>query len=72
MSFIESKTNIHSPKQSLSQRVVVGGFWVLALKIAVKMLDVIRLIFIARLLKPNDFGIMGVAMLTMAALEMFS
>lgn len=39
---------------------------------ALRMLDITRLIVVARLLKVNDFGIMGIALLTMAAMEMFS
>ena len=59
-------------KEPLSQRVVKGGVWVFALRITQKLLSLVRLIILARILAPNDFGLMGMALLTMAVLETFS
>lgn len=61
-----------SPETSLSQRVARGGFWVFALKIIDKGIVLMRIIILARLLAPNDFGLMGIAFLTMSFLESFS
>lgn len=60
------------PGDTLSQRVVRGGFWVFALRIASRVLTLIRTIVLARLLAPSDFGLMGIALLAMSALETFS
>lgn len=57
---------------SLSQKAVRGGFWVFALKIVGRLFSLARLIIIARVLAPHDFGLMGIALLTMATLETFS
>lgn len=65
--FLESRSN-----QSLSQKAIRGGFWVIALKIIAQIFNLLRLIIIARILAPNDFGLMGVAMLVMGILEVFS
>ena len=59
-------------RKSLSQRVVVSGFWAFALRITNRGFNLARLIILARILSPNDFGLMGIAMLTMATLETFS
>jgi len=58
--------------KSLSQRVIKSGFWVFSLKITERAFSLIRLIILARILAPHDFGLMGIAMLTMATLETFS
>jgi O-antigen/teichoic acid export membrane protein len=60
------------PETSLSQRVASGGAWVFTLKIIEKIFTFIKLIILARLLAPNDFGLMGVALLTLSILETFS
>ena len=46
------------PGDTLSQRVVRGGFWVFALRIASRGLTLIRTIVLARVLAPSDFGLM--------------
>jgi len=64
--------NLKEPGQGLSQKVVRGGFWVFSLRITERVLSLIRLIILARILSPNDFGLMGIALLTMATLQTFS
>jgi len=63
---------LFEPGETLSQRVVRGGFWVFALRITSRGLTLIRTIVLARVLAPSDFGLMGIALLTMSALETFS
>jgi O-antigen/teichoic acid export membrane protein len=57
---------------SLSQKVVRGGIWVFALRIVGRIFDLIRIVILARILVPYDFGLMGIALLTVAILETFS
>ena len=59
-------------EESLSRRVVKGGVWVFALRITQQIFYLIRLIILARILAPHDFGLLGIAMLTMMTLETFS
>ena len=63
-------TEIH--QESLSRRVVKSGFWVFALRITDRVFYLTRLIILARILSPNDFGLLGIAMLAMLTLENFS
>ena len=59
-------------EESLSHRVVKSGFWVLALRITNRFFYLTRLIILARILSPHDFGLLGIAMLAMLTLENFS
>ena len=61
------------PKKSpLYQRVVQGGVWVFALRAAQQLLAMGRLIVLMWLLAPKDFGMLGIALLTMAILNTFT
>ncbi len=65
-------SNDKNRKERLSHRVVRGGFWVFSLRIVHRLFSLTRLIILARILAPHDFGLMGIAMLMMAILETFS
>jgi lipopolysaccharide exporter len=65
-------SNLKNPGENLSQRAVRGGFWVFSLRIVQQLFNLARLIILARILAPHDFGLMGIALLTMATLETFS
>jgi O-antigen/teichoic acid export membrane protein len=67
----EKKTNQHA-SEPLSTRVVRGGVWVFSLRIAARGLRFLRTVILARLLAPHDFGLFGIAMLSIAALEAFT
>jgi len=64
--------NLKDHSQGFSQRVVKGGFWVFLLKITQHVFNLLKLTILARILAPHDFGLMGIALLTMATLETFS
>jgi len=59
-------------EERLSQRVVKSGFWAFALRAVNRVFSFVRLIILARVLAPDDFGLMGIALLTMATLDTFS
>lgn len=61
-----------NPGKSLSSRVVVSGVWVFILSMVSHVLQLTRTIVLARLLAPNDFGLMGITMVVMSMLETFS
>ena len=60
------------PGGNLSQRAVKSGFWVFSLRIVQQIFGLARLLILARILAPHDFGLMGIALLTMSTLETFS
>jgi len=64
--------NLNNPGENLSQRAVRSGFWVFSLRIVQQLFSLARLVILARILAPHDFGLLGIALLTMATLETFS
>ena len=61
-----------TPSERLSTRVVKGSLWIFGLRIANRGLGFIRKLILARLLAPEDFGLAGIALLALSALETFS
>jgi len=72
VSQLVSQENVYSSDHKLLQRVIQGGGWVFLLRIFQQLFSLVRITILARILAPNDFGMMGVAMLTMSILETFS
>lgn len=58
--------------QSIGVKVIRGGLWVFGLRIASQLMRFATLIVLARLLVPEDFGLLGITLLTLAVLEVFS
>jgi lipopolysaccharide exporter len=63
---------IKDPGNGLSQRVARGGVWVFAMRITNRLLRFASTIILARVLAPTDFGLFGIALLAMSALDTFS
>jgi len=61
-----------SDTKGLTHRVVKGSFWAFALRGTERVFHFIRLIILARILSPEDFGLLGIAMLTMLTIENFT
>ncbi len=57
---------------SLRGKVMRGGLWVFAIRILSQVLRLVALIILARLLVPEDFGLLGITLLAIAVLEVFS
>lgn len=56
----------------LSTKVAKGGFWLLILRMSDNTIGLLKLFILARLLAPNDFGMLGIAFLIIATLDTFS
>lgn len=57
---------------SLGARMLRGSFWVFTLRVVQRLLGLGRLVLLARLLAPEDFGQMGAALLVLSLTETFS
>jgi O-antigen/teichoic acid export membrane protein len=57
---------------ALSKQIVRGSLWAFAIRITGRLLGFIRTIVLARLLVPEDFGLLGIAILAVNVLETFS
>jgi len=69
---LKSINKLIKPGGSLSQRTVRGGFCVFSLRIVQQIFGLARLLILVRMLAPHEFGLIGIAFLTMATLETFS
>lgn len=58
--------------ESIRPKVVRSGFWSLGGNWLARVLGIIKMIILARLLSPLDFGIIGLAILSINALNVFS
>ena len=57
------------PPGWLRQRIIEGSLWLVALRWALRGLSLVRTVILARLLAPADFGLFGMAMLVIRAIE---
>jgi lipopolysaccharide exporter len=60
------------PEKHLFRRVVHGGAWVFVLRIIQQVVALVRLVVLARILAPGDFGILGLALLTTRIARIFT
>lgn len=60
------------PKGGNQERTIKSGIWMGAIRGSGRTLQLIKLVILARLLSPTDFGLMGVALVSLGALQQFS
>jgi len=58
--------------RSLQQAVLASGFWLFGLRVSERLLGLARMVVLARLLAPDDFGLFGIALLAMSVVESLS
>lgn len=61
-----------TPGGSILEQTIKSGMWVGAMSIGDRLLQVVLLLILAALLDPSDFGLLGIALLTLSALENFT
>lgn len=59
-------------RDSLKKKVFVGSLWLYSLEISSKGLLIVQTVILARLLAPEQFGVIGVYFIVSAALESFT
>jgi len=60
------------PSGSVLGRTVKSGIWVTATKLSLRLSQILMLIVLARLLAPRDFGLVGIALLTLSGTKQFT
>ena len=63
---------IGPPKTSITRAVLTSGAWLLGLRVGERILGLARLVVLARLLAPADFGLFGIALLALSVLDALS
>lgn len=66
-----NKVNAKSEPE-LFARAMKGGWWIFGSRLLQQLLAMTRLVVLARILKPADFGLLGMALLTISILNQFS
>jgi O-antigen/teichoic acid export membrane protein len=57
---------------STEEQAVQSGIWVAGINVGDRVLQLLKVIILARLLSPEAFGLLGIALLVVAALRQFS
>ena len=60
------------PSGSLTQRTVKSGFWMSGIQVVNRTFQILMLVILARLLTPREFGLLGIALLSLTATQQFS
>jgi len=64
--------NLAKPGKNLSERTIKSGFWIFSVRIVQQLFGFVRIIILARVLAPHDFGLMGIALLMLTILDTFT
>jgi lipopolysaccharide exporter len=72
MNILQSLKTFLTPSEKLSHRVLSASFWMVSIRVASRLLGIVRIIVLARLLAPADFGLMGIALLVGGLLDGFT
>lgn len=65
--WIKSAVEKLIPTGSVLEQAIKSGIWVSITKFSVRFLQILMLIILARLLSPREFGLVGIALLTLTA-----
>lgn len=58
--------------ETLSPELTKGGAWMLAMRLFIRVLGLVNVVILARLLSPEDFGIVAMATLAVGLLQLFA
>lgn len=58
--------------ETTKQAAIQSGVWVTGINIADRVLQLLNIVILARLLSPTAFGLLGIALLVLGALQQFS
>ena len=69
---IASIVNSLLPTGGVNEQTIKSGIWMGAMNFGGRGLKLLMMVVLARLLTPRDFGLLGIAMLTLGSLQLFS
>lgn len=61
-----------TPGTEVSERTVTSGVWATLINVSNRLLQLLTVVVVARLIGPTEFGLMGIALLTVSALQRFT
>jgi lipopolysaccharide exporter len=72
MLIAEKLTGLIGSKHSLRRKTLLGTHWLLFKSLALGAIDLVRTVIFSRILFPEDYGLMALAMMAIGLLESFS
>jgi O-antigen/teichoic acid export membrane protein len=57
---------------SIGKKVIAAGIWTLSQQFATQLISLLRVVILARLIAPSDFGAFAIALVALAFIEAFS
>ncbi len=72
MSSKDNNENNVLKDEDLSDKTVKGGVWIFSIRVIEEFIYLLKIIILANLLEPRDFGLFGVALLTLDILKNFT
>jgi O-antigen/teichoic acid export membrane protein len=69
---IKKLKNLFSTDNSFQQKTVRSGFWSFVNRFSAQGLSLLKIIIVARLLLPEDFGLFGISLLILSILKVFT
>lgn len=69
---IQELLNRIIPSGTVAERAVQSGIWMSGMRLFNQTLQLLMLFVLARVLDPSDFGLMGIALLSLSAIDQFT
>lgn len=70
--FVRRLRQLLTPGGTLTRQSLTSGVWVGAMNVGERGLQILMVVILARILTPEEFGLMGIALLVLMALRRFS
>lgn len=64
--------NSDSKHENLGRKIALGSAWMVAMRMAIRLIGLVSTVILARLLVPADFGLVAMAMILISLLEAIS
>jgi PST family polysaccharide transporter/lipopolysaccharide exporter len=72
MEFLKRVKKVMTPDGNVGDQAVKSGIWVGLINVSDRGFQLLKLVVLANLLSPKDFGLMGIALLALGVLKQFS
>jgi len=72
MEFLKRVKKVMTPNGNVGNQAIKSGIWVGLINVSDRGFQLLKLVVLANLLSPNDFGLMGIALLALGVLNQFS
>ena len=57
---------------SIGKKIALGAAWMMLMKFSIRLIELVRTLILVRLLSPQDIGLVAMAMVFIAIMDMLS